>query len=166
MTVEEQIPIRIGEPSDLDDMMDIAMHASDENGFVPKSTYKMLREIYSALHLDNGMMGIIGIPGSSSEGAVLLRIGEMWYSDSPVLEEKAIFVRPEFRAAKGGRARRLCKFSKWVADSMELPLIIGVLSDQRTQGKVRMYEREFGHASGAFFLHNAHTGAEIVNEAH
>lgn len=161
----EDIPIRIGSPDDLPDMMDIAMHASEENGFVRKSVNKMLREIYCALHTDHGLMGIIGVAGEPAEGAVLLRIGEMWYSDDPVIEEKAIFVRPEFRAAKGGRARRLCKFSRYVADSMKLPLIIGVLSDQRTQGKVRMYTREFGQPSGAFFLHNASTGEHGAAEA-
>jgi len=43
---------------------------------------------------------------------VLLRIGTMWYSDERVLEEKAIFIHPDFRSAKGGRARQLCEFSK------------------------------------------------------
>jgi hypothetical protein len=158
-----EIPIRIGTPADLDDMMDIAMNASDENGFVKPSVNKMLHEIYAALHRDHGLMGIIGIPGSRAEGAVLLRVGTMWYSDDPVIEEKAIFIREEFRAAKGGRARRLCRFSRFVADGMNIPLIIGVLSNHRTEGKVRMYQREFGPPSGAFFLHNATTG--VTNKA-
>ncbi len=163
--MSDEIPIRIGTPTDLDDMMDIAMHASEENGFVTKSVSKMLQEIYSALHQHRGMMGIIGVPGEQAEGAVLLRIGEMWYSDDPVIEEKAIFIRPAFRLLKGGRARRLCKFSRYVADKMGLPLIIGVLSDQRTAGKVKMYQREFGPPSGAFFLHNATTGTPVAAEA-
>lgn len=158
----KNIPIRIGTVEDLDDMMDIAMNASDENGFVQPSQSKMLREIYSALSLDNGMMGIIGVKGERAEGAVLLRIGQMWYSDDPVVEEKAIFIRPEFRGGTGavgpsGRARRLCRFSRHISDSMGLPLIIGVLSNNRTAGKVRMYQREFGEPSGAFFLHGAST---------
>lgn len=160
------IPIRIGRPEDLDDMMDIAMHASDENGFVQKSVRKILEQIYGALHRSNGsMMGIIGLPGEKSEGAVLLCLSQMWYSDETVIEEKAIFVRPEFRAAAGKRARRLCQFSRYTADQLGLPLIIGVLSSQRTQGKVRMYQREFGEPSGAFFLHNAATGASTAVNA-
>jgi hypothetical protein len=82
----------------------------------------------------------------------------MWYSDRQVLEEKAIFIHPEYRSAKGGRARRLCSFSKEVADSLDIPLIIGVLSQNRTEAKIRLYERQFGKASGAFFLYNAQTG--------
>ena len=82
----------------------------------------------------------------------------MWYSDTPVVEEKAIFIHPDYRSAKGGRATRLCEFSKKVSDTLGIPLIIGVLSNNRTQAKVRMYERQFGKPSGAFFLYGARTG--------
>jgi hypothetical protein len=82
----------------------------------------------------------------------------MWYSDHEVLEEKAIFIHPDFRSAKGGRARKLCEFSKHVSDSLGVPLIIGVLSNHRTEAKIRLYERQFGKPSGAFFLYNATTG--------
>jgi hypothetical protein len=75
-----------------------------------------------------------------------------------VLEEKAVFIHPDYRTAKGGRARKLCHFAKETADTLDLPLMIGVLSDQRTEAKVRMYEREFGKPSGAFFLYKANTG--------
>ena len=155
---EPLTPIRIGNLDDLPDMMDIAMNASDENGVVRASKVKMLQELYSALSRHCGLMGIIGVPGEKAEGAVLLRVGHMWYSEDPVVEEKAIFIRPEFRAAKGGRARRLCKFSRYIADQFGMPLIIGVLSNHRTEGKVRMYQREFGPPSGAFFLYGAATG--------
>ena len=155
--MENETPIRVGTPDDIHDMMDIAMNASEENGFIKASQDRMLQELWSALNQHYGLMGIIGNPGQRAEGAVLLRVGQMWYSDSPVLEEKAIFIRPEFRMAKGGRARRLCEFSKQVADTLAMPLIIGVLSNHRTEGKVKLYERQFGKPSGAFFLYGAST---------
>ena len=107
---------------------------------------------------DHGLIGVIGPKNGKPEGAILLRIGSMWYSDDQVIEEKAIFIHPEYRSAKGGRARRLCEFSKQVSDQLDIPLIIGVLSNDRTEAKVRLYERQFGKASGAFFLYNARTG--------
>jgi hypothetical protein len=137
--------------------MDIAKMIFDENSFVSASNNKILQEIWSALNRHQGLMGIIGNPGEKSEGAVLLRIGQMWYSEDPVLEEKFVFIRPEFRAAKGGRARRLCEFSKQAADNLNIPLVIGVFSNHRTEGKVRLYERQFGKPSGAFFLYGAST---------
>jgi hypothetical protein len=139
-------------------MMDLAMQACDENGFVDPNPQKLLAEIWPALNLENGIVGIIQDEGGSLEGAILLRVGTMWYSDAQVVEERAIFVHPNFRSAKGGRAKRLCEFSKKVADTLSLPLMIGVLSNHRTAGKIRMYQRIFGEPSGAFFLYGAKTG--------
>jgi GNAT superfamily N-acetyltransferase len=154
----EELKIRIGTLDDVDDIMELALSACDENGFVEPNPAKLLNEIYPALNLHYGLVGIIGHKGEKPEGAVLLRIGAMWYSDNEVLEEKAIFIHPDYRSAKGGRARRLCEFSKQAADSLGIPLIIGVLSNSRTEAKVRLYERQFGKPSGAFFLYNATTG--------
>jgi hypothetical protein len=150
--------VRIGTPDDVDGMMEIALAACAENGFVDPNPQRLLAEIWPELNRDHGIVGIIGNPGERLEGAVLLRVGTMWYSDRQVLEEKAIFIAPEFRSARGGRARRLCEFSKQAADGLGLPLIIGVLSNHRTAGKVRMYRRIFGEPSGAFFLYGARTG--------
>ena len=155
--------IRVGVPDDIHAVMELALAACEENGFVDPNPKKLLDEIWSALNLDHGLMGVIGPRGGKLEGAVLLRIGAMWYSDSQVLEEKAIFVDPNQRSAKGGRARKLCEFSKQVADTLKIPLIIGVLSNHRTEAKVRLYERQFGKPSGAFFLYNATTGRGPVD---
>lgn len=156
----EDLFVRVGTPQDVDAVMEIAMMACEENGFVQPSPERLLSDIWPALNLDEGIMGLIGPKGTKEvQGAVLLRIGHMWYSDQRAIEEKAVFIRPEFRSAKGGRARKLCEFSKQTADELGMPLIIGVLSNHRTTGKVRMYQRIFGEPSGAFFLYNARTGA-------
>ena len=155
----ESLGVRIGTPADIHPMMDLALKACDENGFVDPNPQKLLAEIWPALNLVDGVVGIIQDGGNGLEGDILLRIGSMWYSDTPVLEEKAIFIHPDYRSAKGGRARRLCEFSKKAADELEIPLIIGVLSNHRTEAKVRLYERQFGKPTGAFFLYNGRTGA-------
>lgn len=160
----KDIYIRIGVPEDIDEMMNIAIQASEENGFLEVNPRKLAEMIYPALCQDHGVVGIIGREGETIEGAVLLRIGAMWYSDTPVVEEKAIFIHPEYRSAKGGRATRLCEFSKKVSDTLGIPLIIGVLSNHRTAAKVRMYERQFGKPSGAFFLYGAKTGDHFGTE--
>jgi GNAT superfamily N-acetyltransferase len=152
------LTVRIGTPKDVDDIMQLALSACDENGFVDPNPMKLLQEIWPALHLDRGVVGIIGQEGAQVEGAILLRIGTMWYSDLEVLDEKAIFIHPEYRSAKGGRARKLCEFAKQVADSLGIPLVIGVLSNHRTEAKVRLYERQFGKSCGAFWLYGAKTG--------
>jgi len=155
--------VRIAGPHDLQALMGLALASCEENGFVNPNSDKLANEIWPALHLDHGVVGIIGGLNSPAEGGVLLRIGSMWYSDQMVVEEKAIFIHPDFRDAKGERAKKLFQFSKSVADSLNIPLMIGVLSNDRTKAKVRMYEREFGKASGAYFLYGAKTG--ISHEA-
>lgn len=154
----DSIKVRVGTPADVHAIMELALSACGENGFVNPNPEKLLAEIWPALNLNKGLVGIIGEENQKPEAAVLLRIGSMWYSDADVLEEKAIFVDPEYRSAKGGRARRLCEFSKQVSDKLGIPLIIGVLSNHRTEAKVKLYERQFGKPSGAFFLYNAQTG--------
>lgn len=162
--MSEELTIRLATPNDVHDVMALALSACDENGFVDPNPQKLLAEIWPALNLDHGLVGLIGKEGGKPEGAILLRIGTMWYSDHQVLEEKAIFIHPDYRNAKGGRARKLCEFSKQVADSLGIPLLIGVLSNHRTEAKVKLYERQFGKPSGAFFLYGATTGQKSVME--
>lgn len=154
-----EINVRVAAPGDFHAIMGVAMMACQENAFLDWSPEQLAKEIWPAVHRDHGICGVVGELGGQIEGVVVLRIGKMWYSPTAIIEEKAVFVHPDFRSAKGGRARRLTQFSKYVSDRLEMPLIIGVLSDERTAGKIRMYEREFGPPSGAFFLYRAKTGA-------
>jgi len=163
----EGLKIRLGTPADEEGMLQMALKAWEENGIKSVNPEKMLGMIKPALYLWQGLVGIIGEPGEKIEAAVLLRTSQMWYSDEWILEEKAIFVDPEFRIMKGirsgqtlGHARTLCEFSKQTAEQLGLPLLIGVLSSHRTEAKIRLYEKSFGAPSGAFFLYNAQTGHE------
>lgn len=156
----EDLGVRIGTPEDIHQCMDLALLSCSENGFVNPNPQKMLEDFWHALNMEKGLVGLIGEEGGKIEGGILLRIGTMWYSDEPVLEEKAVFIHPDYRSVKGGRARRLCEFSKQAATSLGIPLIIGVLSNHRTEAKVRLYERQFGRPTGAFFLYNASTGIQ------
>lgn len=160
--MDTNLKIRVGTPADVHDVMELALMGSAENGFVSPSAPRILHEVWAGLNRDHGILGLIGpAEGGKPQGAILLRITVPWYSDAPVLEERAIFIHPEYRSAKGGRAARLCEFSKLAADKLGLPLMIGVLSNQRTEAKVRLYERQFGAPAGAYFLYNARTGGAV-----
>lgn len=155
--MSEDIKIRIGTTADLDNVMQFYLMAAEENGFVKSDPVKILEDVWPALNCDHGIIGIIGEPGHKIEAAIFLRIGKMWYSDQYVVEEKLVFVHPEYRSAKGGRAAKLCDFAKAVSNSLGIPLMIGVLSNNRTEAKVRLYKRKFGDPAGAFFLYGATT---------
>jgi len=155
---EPNLTIRLGTPDDIHAIMELMELGTEENALVEPNPVKILHEVYSALCKDHGLVGVITSDPERIEGVVVLRIAQLAYSDHDVLEEKIVFIHPEYRSAKGGRALKLCRFSKRVADELGIPLLIGVLSNKRTAGKIRMYEREFGQPAGAFFLYGAHTG--------
>lgn len=156
--MSEEIKVRVGTLADLDAMMDIALMATDENAVIAPEPTRLLEDIYAALSLHQGIVGIIGKPGEQIEGAVLLRIGNLWYSSTPAVEEKAVFVHPDYRTKKPSRARPLIEFSKKVADDLGIPLIMGVLSSERTASKIALYKRQFGEPAGVYFLYGATTG--------
>lgn len=135
--------------------MRLATMAVEENGCVDAAASKMLEVIWPAVNQYHALIGLIGPPEGRIEGMVVVNIGQLYYSEVPCCEEKLLWVHPDYRSAKGGRARKLCEFSKRVADKLEMPLLIGVLSNTRTSGKVKMYTRIFGEPAGAFFLYNA-----------
>jgi len=90
--VIQEVHVRTGVPEDVHRVMDTALLASTENGYVNPSPARLLEHIWSALNLHHGIVGVIGEPGQMVEAAVLLRSGTPWYSDDIVLEEKSIFV--------------------------------------------------------------------------
>lgn len=161
MTMQKEIDsifVREATLEDFDECCRLAIEATKENSLVKPNYEKLLQHIYSALTRDHGIMGVIGPSGGKLEGAILLRIGELWYSSELIIEEKAIFVDHEFRSAKGGRARKLAEWGKHVSNELGIPLTIGVLSNDRTEGKMRLYERMFGKPAGVYFIYNGNTG--------
>jgi len=160
MTDTNEPVIRLGRPEDMDDLMALAIMATEENAFVRPNPAKMATMIWRALTHQIGLVGVISDDPATIQGAVLLTFGETWYSDIRILEERAIFIHPDYRLAKTGLAKRLALFSKKVADDFGgMPLIIGVVSNARTEAKCRMYQRLFpDQKAGEFFLHNAKTG--------
>jgi hypothetical protein len=92
---------------------------------------------------------VIG-PKDNLEGSILIRLSSMWYSACPLLEEYWNFVHPDYR--KSERAKYMVNFAKACADKMELPLLIGIVSNDRTEAKCRLYNRMLPKA-GEFYLY-------------
>ena len=57
-----------------------------------------------------GIVGVIGKRGKLEAGLVL-RVSSFWYAPGPFLEEMGLFVHPDYRSAKGGRASKLIDFA-------------------------------------------------------
>jgi GNAT superfamily N-acetyltransferase len=155
-------PIRVGTTDDVHRVMDLAIAGCHEGGFVRPDPRRLLEGCWPALTGEGGVMGVIGEPGKPLAGAILIHRSKLWYSGTGFLEEKSVFVDPAHRGARGGAAARLCEFGKLAAERMSLPLSIGVLSNERTEAKVRLYRRQFGEPVGAYFLRGSRTGDHDV----
>jgi GNAT superfamily N-acetyltransferase len=155
---DQQLAIRLAGPEDVHEVMRLSLMACEDNGFLDCSPELLLKEVYPALCQHHGLFAVIGPPGGEIQGFVMLRVGTLFYSNRPCLEEKCLWVHPDHRSARGGRARQLLEFTKKTADELGLPLIIGIMSTKRSAGKVRLYEKMFGEPAGAFFLYGAECG--------
>lgn len=134
----------------------------NENGLFDLNEDKVVAMLRPALYRIRGICGVIGEQDKLT-GVILLRLSSYWYSNTEFLEEMCVFVHPDYRHATGGRASKLIEFAKKAADSLEMPLMIGVLSNDRTDAKIALYERHFGPQAGAFFLYGAKTGHSTLN---
>lgn len=149
------ITVRTATPEDVHALMDCALAACADNGLIEPNPVKLLNDIWPALNLDRGIVGVIG--DKFIEAGILLRVDKLFYTDKDMLLERSLFVRPEYRKSgdhKVSRARLLCDFAKQAAKDLELQLIIGILTHERVEGKIRLYERTFGKPAGAYWIYD------------
>jgi len=95
---------------------------------------------------------IIGVVGKDQiEGMLALFIGQHWYTDDWCLEEIQNYVRPQFR--KSTHAKDMINFGQRCSDELGIPLVIGVVSNERTRAKMELYRRQLGDPCGGYFIH-------------
>lgn len=163
MSFIEQTPrVRLAKPEDEEEIFAICKSLHAENGIFPMSEPKVRERIRECLHQKGGIIGVIGKPGEI-EALICLTIGCLWYTDAFSLDEHFNYVLPNHR--KSENAKELIIFAKACAEQLRLPLMIGILSNERTEAKVRLYQRQLGAPSGAFFLVGATTGNAAQLEA-
>lgn len=149
--------VRIAEPTDTDEVVDMFRLMHEENGIFQLDEERTYNFIRMATERRHGVIGVIdGEQGI--DGMICLIPDQLWYSSEWFLNEVFNFVHPDCR--KSTRAKSLIGFAKQMSDEMAIPLILGVVSNYRTEAKVKLYERQFPKA-GAFFIHNA--AARMVN---
>jgi hypothetical protein len=160
-----EISVREATPQDFEEVMRLSMAAAMENAISEPNLELLRDEVEQGVTRNGGAIGVIGgTPGEQLEGLIILKLGSMWYNFEPIIHERVIYVAPEFRSAKGGRARKLAEWAKVTSEKLGIPLAIGVLSNSRTEAKVRLFERVFGAPAGVYFLHNAKTGLSEAKE--
>lgn len=147
--------VRLAMRADEEELMDQCRRLHDENGWMQMSENRVREMFQRHFNREGGIIGVIGGPGKI-EASIALKISQVWYSDEWFLEELFNHVLPEYR--RSNNAKDLITFAKTCADSIGLPLAIGILSNERTEAKVRLYQRQLSKPSGAFFIYGRCTG--------
>lgn len=150
--------VRVAGPADEEELLDLAQNLHLENAVYPISKPKVLSELRASLGSTDGRQqeGIIGVVGDGRiEGAAWLVYCQEWYTDAFCLAERFIHVLPEYR--RSTHAKDLIAWAKRISERTA-PLHIGILSNDRTEAKVRLYCKHLGKPAGAYWLYGATTG--------
>lgn len=147
--------VRLATEADVPQCVAIAVEAHAENGIMPLDMACVREMALRAVRGEQAVCGVIG-PVGAVEALICLTVGRYYYTSHVHLEEIMNYCRPAYRRTKNAQA--LIEFAKRLALRFDVPLLIGVLSNQRTETKVELYARRLGKPAGAYFLFHGHTG--------
>lgn len=142
--------VRLATHQDEEAIFELCKNLHAENGLFPMDDELVRETITKGMDKKGGILGVIGPVGGPLEGMIYMLISNFWYSRKPHLEELFSYVPPEYR--KSNHAKALIEFAKKCAND-DIRLVIGVVSNTRTEAKVRLYERRLGKPAGAFFVY-------------
>jgi len=155
--------VRIATYADEDEVIKLTHLMHSEGGILPYDEMEVRAMIHRAFNRQGGILGVIGEPGDI-KAMIYILISKFWYTKANHLEELFNFVRPDVRKAPQNYARQTIAFAKKCATEIGLPLTIGVLTNYRMEGKVRLYRRELDIPAGAWFVYNCKWQNEEPNE--
>lgn len=141
--------VRLAEIEDAPELMNLMRTACEEDGQHPIADDKVFAMIRRYFDKAGALIAVIGEVGHPVAYLVMV-IDQIWYSTDYQLLELSLFVHPDHR--KSNYAKQLMAFSKQASKGLDLDLTIGVLSNERTAAKVRLYQRQFNQV-GAFFVY-------------
>jgi len=146
--------VRLALPEDLEEILEMGRQLHAENGLMNLDE-DMIRQAAEAAILHN--QGIFAVIGKNPvQAMIFLGLRQYWYSKELHLEELLAFVLPQYR--KSDNAKALIEFAKSAALKLGVPLLIGIVSNDRTAQKIRLYRRRLGEPAGAYFIFNGRTG--------
>jgi GNAT superfamily N-acetyltransferase len=146
--------VRLAAPEDVDGLMELLRLACQEDGQHPLDENKLLNVIAGYFNKMGVVIVVIGEVGKPV-AYLLMVIDQVWYSNDYQLLELSLFVHPDHR--RSDYAKQLMAFSKQASNGLDLNLTIGVLSNERTEPKVRLYKRQFKQAGAFFTYHPSHS---------
>lgn len=150
--------VRVAGPADHKEIWRLFLMGHKENGIFTLAPEKVDYFLQRTLHPelipegDTGPRGVIGVigPVGSLEGLVFLTIATYWYSHELHLEDFLVYVDPECR--KSHHAEALVKWMKSQVEATKIPLMVGIVSNHKTEAKCRLYRRMLPKIGELFLL--------------
>lgn len=130
--------VRLADERDEEQLYLLCRLIHEEIGFHEISWPRVEQRIHLACQHSEGLIGVIG-PHHDLKAAICLGLVNPWYSDAWLLQEYFCFVRQDSRNSY--YSRDLIAYAKQLAEQSGLDLMIGVLTEKRTEGKCRLYRR-------------------------
>ena len=151
--------VRVADERDIDEVMAMAKDLHEENGVFSLSEMKIRNLLNGALigpvESRRGICGVIGVHGAL-ESSIFLEFAEPYYSEDIGVFELWNTVRLQYRHSHNCSDQ--IAWARYVRAQFNLPLVIGCLSNQRTEAKIRLYSRQLGKPAGAFFIEGGVSG--------
>lgn len=128
---------------------------ANENAMYKVAPEKVMQKIKQATEGQGGFIGIAEHDGHIA-GCVGVFLSQYWYTNDWHIEELWNFVHPDFRRLRNADnskvylAASLVDFAKWANESLNVALCMGIMSTQRTEGKLRLYQRKLMMIGGFF----------------
>lgn len=168
MLAKPDLPIvSLATKADEAELMDLCRTLHGENGISVMDDDLVRAMLYRAFDRQGGTIGVIRGP-ERIEAAIYMLLTSFWYTKETHLEELLSCVHPEHR--HGRHAEALITFAvKCSADlsayaGFPIPLVIGIMTNTRMAGKVRLYRKLLGYPAGAMFVANAKWPNEPAGE--
>lgn len=142
--------VRLASIEDIDSIFDFLIELHYENGMFKMNSKKVMLQLQTMLDPVKGNPGIIGVIDGQNglEASIGMTIDKWWYTDENSLNEKWNFVHPKHR--KTTHAKRLIEFAKWCSEVTGNPLLMGIISTEKTEAKIRLYRRQLDFVGGFF----------------
>jgi len=142
--------VRLAVIEDREKVKELTTLLHGENGLFSISPTKVDQMLDRFYNREGALIGVIGEVGNPV-ATIYLGIDQPIYTDEFALIEQWNFVHPDHR--RSDYASQLICYAKNLSDKFRLPLMVGILSNSRTEAKARLYERHLSKA-GYYFIYN------------
>ena len=157
--------VRLANPSDEDAVVAYLSRLADQWGLrmadgssFPFHEHRARPVVRNALAQRDAWIAVIG--ETEIEAAIGLEMNRPFFSDAPFISDLFTTVAPAFRDK--GHFNALIEFAKSVAHAAGLPLVLGVIANDRVEAKRRLFTMKMGQPSGSFYVYQPKSGAREI----